>query len=106
MSLLVIVADNFHYMDESANYDLGTFETAESAIEACKRIVDEFLVSAHCPGITAQSLYMSYIMFGEDPYIVSQGEDVAFSAWTYAKQRCELLCAANSEDDSSERAES
>lgn len=91
----VIVADNFHYMDESENYEHGKFETLDLAIAASKRIVDEFLASAFKPGITADALYSQYTSFGEDPFIVGSSEPgVPFSAWTYAKGRCSEMCGS------------
>jgi hypothetical protein len=40
--------------------------------------------------MTAASLYTAYTMFGDDPFVVASpgAEDVSFSAWDYAKQRC------------------
>jgi hypothetical protein len=89
----VVVADNFHYMDEAENYVHGKFETLEAAIAAAKRIVDEFLASAIRPGMSADALYSQYTSFGEDPYIIGANDPgVPFSAWTYAKARCSELC--------------
>ncbi len=97
MPFTVIVADNSHYQDKSAEYELGSFETLESAIDASKRIVDDYLKLAHRSGIVAKELYESYLAFGEDPYIAAADvEGVPFSAWEYAKQRCEALCTADS----------
>jgi hypothetical protein len=91
----VVIADNFHYMDEAEKYEHGKFETLEAAISASKRIVDEFLVSALRPGITADALYSHYTSFGDDPYIIGSTEPgVPFSAWTYAKARCSELCGS------------
>ena len=93
MPYTVIVADNFHYMDESENYRLGEFGTLDEALDASRRIVDEYLASAYVPGMTAAELHHSYVNFGEDPYILSPGvEGVLFSAWTYARERCDSLC--------------
>lgn len=93
MTYKVMVDDNFHYMEEDERFTHGEFETLEQAIEACKKIVNDFLEHAYTPGATAEKLYEHYISFGEDPWI-SGGEGVAFSAWTYAKQRCAEICAA------------
>lgn len=91
-SFKVIVADNFHYMDESESYEHGTFASLERAIEAAKRIVDDYLASACTPEISADLLYQSYVSFGEDPYIVAEGSTaVLFSAWTYAREQCNVL---------------
>jgi hypothetical protein len=89
----VVIADNFHYMDESENVTHGHFDTLEEAIAACKLIVEESLWHHHKPGIRAEDLYGSYTSFGDDPYIVSSEiSGVAFSAWDYAKQRAQEIC--------------
>ena len=89
----VVVADNYHYMDESAHYVLGFFETADEALAAAKGIVDEFIDDAVKRGADAKGLYQGYVGFGEDPFIVPIGKAprVSFSAWGYAKERCEQL---------------
>lgn len=93
MAYTVFVADNYHYMDEDERYELGTFETLEAAIEACRKIVDEYLAGAHKPGMTARELFENYTTFGEDPYVVSSAViGVPFSAWDYARQRCDEIC--------------
>jgi hypothetical protein len=80
-------------MDESSRYKLGTYPSLEAAIEASKRIVDEFLLSSYKPGMTADRLYQGYVSFGEDPFIIpADAAHLPFSAWEYAKTRCEELC--------------
>jgi hypothetical protein len=96
MPFRVLVDDNFHFMDESERYELGAFATLEEALTASCGIVDEFLLSAYKPGMTAQQLYFSYTSFGEDPFIIPDASEetaVEFSAWDYAKRRCEVMCA-------------
>lgn len=88
----VFVNDNFHYMDETERYELGTFETCEEAINACKKIVDEYLMSAYKKGMMSNELYESYLMFGEDPFIVCEDNHCTFSAWDYAKKKCGAVC--------------
>jgi len=88
----VCVDDNFHYMDESERYTLGEYETCEEAVKECKEIVDDFLQSGYKAGTTADELYKGYQMFGEDPFISSGDSNCRFSAWTYAKARCEEIC--------------
>ena len=88
----VFVNDNFHYMDESERYELGEFDSCESAIAACKNIVDEFLLSKHEPAQRAEEIWEGYTTFGEDPLIVTTDPACAFSAWDYAKQRCSEIC--------------
>jgi hypothetical protein len=90
----VVVADNFHYMDEQENVEHGSFETLEAAIAAAKAIVDLSLRTAHRPGMTADELYDYYTSFGDDPFIRGGGgPGVPFSAWDYAKDRCAEICA-------------
>jgi hypothetical protein len=92
MSYQVLVDDNFHYMDEDERYVLGEFQSLDSAIKACKKIVDEFLAANYKPGMTAKDLYDSYVSFGEDPFIRGSGTEKVFSAWDYAEARCAELC--------------
>lgn len=93
MSFRVLVDENSHYMDEEERYEAGLFPTAEAAVEAARRIVDEYLISAHRAGMTAEQLFESYKSFGEDPFIVGEGEErLNFSAWDYARQRCHEMC--------------
>jgi len=86
----VIVADNFNYMDESESYTAGSYATLEEAIVKCKEIVDSYLDSSYQSGMTSDQLYDSYKSFGEDPYIEAES---VFSAWSYAKQRCDEICS-------------
>jgi hypothetical protein len=92
----VLIDDNFHYMDESERVEHGVFDTADEAVAACKRIVDECLEPMLQRGITAAALYEQYEGFGDDPFVMPvdpADARVAFSAWAYAKERCEVLGA-------------
>jgi len=93
-SYTVMVDDNYHYhfMDESERRQLAAFDDCAAAIAACQRLVDDFLQSAYRPGMTAEALWASYTRFGDDPFIVTTDEQCLFSAWDYARQRCEALC--------------
>jgi len=86
----VLVDDNFDYMDEDKRYEHGAYATLEQAVAACQAIVDACLQRTCQPGMSATKLYEEYVAAGEDPFIVGPGAN--FSAWTYAKQRCEVLC--------------
>jgi hypothetical protein len=92
----VLVDDNFHYMDASERYELryeqGGFDSCEDAIAACKKIVDDFLLSSHKPPMIWEELWELYTAFGDDPFIVPYNADCSFSAWDYAKERCKELC--------------
>lgn len=93
MPYIVMVDDNFHHMDESARYRYGEFADGGMAIEQCRQIVDHYLASACLPGMSADELWSSYKTYGEDPFIVSvDAPELNFSAWDYARERCEVLC--------------
>jgi hypothetical protein len=90
----VLIDDNFHYQDESERVTHGLFETADEAVAACRSIVDEFLAGAFEPGMAATALYDLYTSFGDDPFIVPadpKAAPMAFSAWQYARERCEVM---------------
>ena len=87
----VFVDDNFHYMDEEHRYEHGSFDDCESAIAACKKIVDEFLLE-NAAGKSSAELYSQYAFFGEDPYVFSEDGDCKFSARDYASRRCQEIC--------------
>jgi hypothetical protein len=93
MIYTVRVDDNFHYMDKEARYTHGEYATLEDALKAAKEIVDGYLSSAYTPGMSAEDLYQSYTSIGDDPFIVGP-EDSHFSAWNYAKARCEVICGS------------
>jgi len=84
----VVVDDNFHYMDKDERWTLGEFPSYEKAVEACKKLIDEFLEENLNDNPTAEGLYAQYKMFGDDPYVVGTVEGERFSAWDYAKERC------------------
>ena len=94
MAYGVLIDDNFHYQDESERVTHGQFETVSEAIAACRIIVDEFLAGAFEPGMSAMTLYDLYTSFGDDPFVVCddpKAAPVGFSAWAYARERCEVL---------------
>jgi hypothetical protein len=89
----VMVYDNYHYMNhDDAPYRLGDFDTCEAAVAACKRMVDDFLHAEHKPDMPAGELWDIYTAFGDDPGILSPGDNCHFSAWDYARHRCEEIC--------------
>jgi len=88
----VYVDDNFSLPPDDARYKLGDFATLDEAVAACKRKVDEYL-KVHVPSDrTAEERYDEYTHSGPDPFIVTDDPVVghpAFSAWSYAKERCQ-----------------
>jgi hypothetical protein len=89
---ILYVDDNYHHGDESERYKAGEFSSLEDALAAARKIVDSFLKDAYKDGTTADELYRQYTMFGEDPFIAGGPPESTFSAWDYAKERCEKLC--------------
>jgi hypothetical protein len=91
---VVMVDDNFHYMDAATRLRHGVFLTAGDAVRACQVLVDLWLAHNHKPGMTALELYELYVMFGEDPYVVapSGAAEVDFSARAYARERAGTMC--------------
>ena len=87
---VVFVDDNFHYMDEDERYKKSDYDTFEAAVQACQKIVDDFLKGQYKPGMSSEELFDQYTNFGEDPFI--RGPRTDFSAWGYASQRCRALC--------------
>jgi hypothetical protein len=95
---VVMIDDNFHYMDEDERVTHGSFATLEDAIAACKEIVDSSLAHLFESGMNAAQLVERYRHFGDDPFIVGPREHAevgpAFSAWTYAASRCGAVVEA------------
>lgn len=92
----VMVDENSHYMDEAERYEHAHFHSCGEAIAACKKIVDDYLLANYNPSMTVEELYRSYTTFGEDPFVLTTDEQCQFSAWDYARQRCEALCTPHS----------
>ncbi|MBE2222911.1 MAG: hypothetical protein IAF02_15305 [Anaerolineae bacterium] len=95
MPFKVFVDQNSHYQDQSNRYEHGEFESFETAVAACKLIIDQYLITAFKKGMSAAELYENYVTFGEDPFVVPIPEGAEFSAWVYAKQRCFEMCGAD-----------
>jgi hypothetical protein len=90
----VLVYDNNHYGDESERTDYGVFASADEAIAKSKKIIDDDLKGMWTPGRSAAELYQLYICWGPDPVVVPldpNNPELAFSAWLYAKERCQEI---------------
>jgi hypothetical protein len=98
MKYTVLVDDNSHYMDENERFTHGEFESAETALNAAKALVDADLNSLYRAGMTADELYRHYTTFGIDPFISSEDTNCRFSAWSYAKERCQQICGMAESD--------
>ena len=99
----LMVDSHAHYQDESARYERGEFSDYASAVQAAQKIVDDYLVSVYQPGMPAGTLFKSYSLFGEDPFIVPDDGHPPFSAWSYARARCQELCVAEDNKGSGPR---
>lgn len=87
----IYVADNYHYMDESETYVKDGYATWDAALDEARRIVIRSVREVYEPGMTADVLYERYVMFGEDPAVVPMPTGKHFSAWDFARERCEAL---------------
>jgi hypothetical protein len=85
----VFVDDNFHYMDVEHRYFLGEFDTAEAAVAACQKVVNEVLEEFYKPGMTADELTKLYCLFGEDSFVMDSS--VHFSARDYGHAQVERI---------------
>jgi hypothetical protein len=58
-------------MDESERYKLGEYDDRQSAVAACKSIIDEFLAGCDT-NQTSEELFKRYTAFGKDPWMSSE----------------------------------
>ena len=104
MSYHVLVDDTFCVTDRSHRYTRGEYETYGEALAVCREIVDRFLRHECASGMPASAVYFRYMVFGKEPSIVEYPESPdtspGFSAWDYAKVRCEELCSRPDERSS------
>ncbi len=92
MKFTLHIDDNYHYMDESERVKVGEFDSLDEATAEAKRIVDRSLADVYEKGMSAERLNASYLMFGEDPFIVGGPPASGFSAREYARGRCDEIC--------------
>ena len=90
----LLIRDNFHYQDPDEEWVQGPYETAEEAISAAKRIVDDYLSERASEKSTVDGLLNSYLMFGESPDVLAPAgqPQTEFSSWEYAQRRAQELC--------------
>jgi hypothetical protein len=90
----VHVDDSYHRMNQTMRSKLGEFSDGETAIAACRKVVDEFFLKLS-PGKTAIELFSDFKSFGEDPFLKTTDESCRFDAWEYAELRAKVIAAAN-----------
>jgi hypothetical protein len=93
---VVMVDDNYHHMDESERYKHGEYNTCEEAVNACKQITIDSLKHCYKEDMTAEELYENYMIFGDDPFILSEDKSCEFSAWDFAKSYSHTLVSSKS----------
>jgi hypothetical protein len=102
MSYHVLVGDTFCSTAQSHRYTKGEYETYGEALAVCREIVDRFLRHECASGVPASTAYFRYMMFGKEPSTVEDSESPdtspGFSAWDYAKARCEEPCSHPAEN--------
>jgi hypothetical protein len=76
----IYVDDNYHYMDKSERYSVGSYASLEEAVNKCKEITIKSLKNFYEKGITPEALSAQWSMFGEDPYVFGGDGAVPFSA--------------------------
>jgi hypothetical protein len=91
MTYSIVVIDNYH-IDEPGMYEKESYVDLELAQARAREIVDEFLLSAVTPGMSAEGLWSQWVYFGDNP-IVCGGDttSVNFDAWVYVKERCQAM---------------
>jgi hypothetical protein len=77
-------------MDEGEEYNSGTFATYDEAVAKCKEILNDFLEDAYQKNDTPESLYATYVMYGETPVIWGK-ELGTFNSNEYAKEQCNII---------------
>jgi hypothetical protein len=93
MTYRVFVEDNSQYMQSGTHDPVGSFPTADAATVAARKIVDTYLMATHASGMTSQKLFETFKTNGPDPFITTESKErVEFSAWAYAKRRCDEVC--------------
>ena len=87
----VMVSDNFHYMDSTKTWRRGEYRNYQDAVSVCQKMVDDCLEEYRPQCETPDKLYDHYLSHGDDPYIVPDKNEHRFSAWAYARTRCDVM---------------
>lgn len=82
---------SFHFSGEAEKYLLGEFGDCPSAIAACRKLVDDFLLSIRKRADTPDALLAEYASSGPEPHIQSADPACEFSAAVYARRRIREL---------------
>ena len=74
-------------MGDAEKYLVGEFGDCASAVVACKKIVDDFLLSIDERANSPETLLEEYESSGPEPYIESDDPACWFSAADYLRRR-------------------
>lgn len=88
----VVVGENFHYQDETCESDGETYTDRMKAEAVCRKIVENSLPGT-IEGLSLrkrQERFEGYMLFGDDPYIVTSDPKCRFSASSYARTLCRV----------------
>ena len=83
----VYAYSGFHLMGDAEKYLLGEFGDCASAVAACKKIVDDFLLSIRDSASSPETLLEEYERSGPEPYIESDDPTCWFSTADYVRRR-------------------
>lgn len=70
----------------------GIYSSNEEAEQACRTLIDTFLLRSYSDNISAKNLFQQYTLFGNDAFVVAPLSSASFSARQYARVRCNQLC--------------
>ncbi len=86
---VVIITDNWHFMDQSEDYALPPFESEAAAIAAAVEQVERDLSYSFSIGRSGDEAWEAWCRFGVTP-VLSGPHPSSFSAVAYARWRCGL----------------
>jgi len=93
----VNVYSDFRGSESSPWVSIGEFGKLDDAIEACKKVVDDFLQSPINAFIGSERLETAFLSYGDVPAIKGAENLPSFDIYAYLAMRCrEVSCASGS----------
>lgn len=87
-SFSVDVYSDFRRSKQSPWVRIGEFDNLDDAIEACKKVVDEFLQSPINAFIGSDRLETAFLSYGDVPVIKGAQNLLSFDIYAYLAIRC------------------
>ena len=87
-SFSVDVYSDRSLLSESPWLRIGEFEELDDAIDACKKVVDDFLHQPLNAFIEPEQLVRTFLCFGDVPVINGAKNLPSFDVYEYLAQRC------------------